>query len=204
MKARKAAIAAGFTLAGSFILLAGNHLVQYEAIRMLNPPDRNADGLVVITGSHKRVATGFEWRRPGQKMLISGVSPDEQTDLKKLCRRAGYFQKVNYKNLELSCGAMDTYGNALEIRDWLKRNPDIKSVLIVTGDYQLPRARLEIGRALTKAGLDVNISYLPVAREHNFKVYGEFIKLPLRMAGSSFGMKAPLRKPDVQIATQAP
>ena len=60
----------------------------------------------------------------------------------------------------LGCQALDTAGNARETADWVREN-HIRSLIVVTSNYHMPRALAEIGRTLS----DVEIMTYSVVPE---------------------------------------
>ncbi|MFI3241005.1 MAG: YdcF family protein [Alphaproteobacteria bacterium] len=92
--------------------------------------------IVVVTGGKNRIETGVELlnKKMAEKLFISGVS--KTTSFKSL--------KIEKKdNIELGYDATTTLENAFEVKDWLLKN-NIKSIRLVTSNYHLPRALLEI------------------------------------------------------------
>ncbi len=109
--------------------------------------DRKTDAIVVLTGGSGRILRGIEVLRAGdaKRMLVSGVDPDV---------RPGEFA-AEYKIdrrlfaccVDLGWQAVDTRSNADETAKWVKRH-NYKSVRLVTSDWHMPRARLELAHAL--------------------------------------------------------
>lgn len=108
-------------------------------------PDRHTAGIAVLTGGAERVATGLRLLRAGQGdwMLISGVHRDAMLedldsgqDIGRLAQR-----------IELGRQATTTHGNAREVAEWA-RAYRLQSVRVVTASYHMPRALLELRRAM--------------------------------------------------------
>lgn len=105
------------------------------------------DAVVVPTGSGGRIARGLEILRKGQarKMLVSGVDPEVK-------RRefAAEFQvesRLMRCCVTLGAEAADTRGNAVETAQWVTRQK-VRSLRLVTSDWHMRRAALELGREL--------------------------------------------------------
>ena len=110
------------------------------------PPGR-ADGIVVLTGGADRVATGLRLLEEGRApaLLISGVP--HRTDLDAVARGDGLDTRGLAGRVALGHEAQTTRGNAAETAAWA-RQIDAHSLIVVTAGYHMPRALLEIGRAL--------------------------------------------------------
>jgi uncharacterized SAM-binding protein YcdF (DUF218 family) len=108
-------------------------------------PERRTDGIVVLTGGAERIATGLRLLREdqGRWMLISGVHRDTMLeDLATGAELGALAQRV-----ELGRVATSTRGNALEVAEWA-RTYRLHSIRVVTAGYHMPRAMLELRRAL--------------------------------------------------------
>ena len=113
-------------------------------------PDRVADGIAVLTGGGDRVATGLRLLREGRgaRMLISGVHRDTALeDLDDATLLGALAQQV-----ELGRVATTTRGNAREVAEWAARH-QLRSIRVVTAGYHMPRALLELRRALPRVEL---------------------------------------------------
>ncbi len=105
------------------------------------------DGIVVLTGGAGRIDRGLALLKAhaARRMLISGVAPEV------LPRELAHEYKVGDGLfrccIDLGHEAVDTRSNADETADWV-RDHDYKSVRLVTSDWHLARARLELVNAL--------------------------------------------------------
>ena len=111
-------------------------------------PDRKADGIVVFTGGSSRVSDAMELLASGygKRLLISGVHPtnaasdisrslpDNQSLLLRCC-------------VDLDRSAVNTRSNAAETRRWA-RERGFKSLIVVTSNYHMPRAIVELSHAM--------------------------------------------------------
>ena len=121
-------------------------------------PDVKTEAIVVFTGADKRIEEGlnmFAMKR-ADKILISGVYKYLDKDS---------FMKAWRKKIPLSIPccvtlgylAENTVGNAAEVQGWAKAE-NIKTIRLITSDYHMPRAHLELSRVLS----DVEIYKHPV------------------------------------------
>jgi len=125
------------------------------------PPDDppQADGVVALTGaSDQRIAVALQLLLAGKanRMLISGVS--RQVTRNELQTLTGAAKPVYDCCVDLGFTAVDTVGNARETAEWA-RAKSYRKLILVTADYHMPRARLELATAMPEA----EISPYPVA-----------------------------------------
>ena len=126
------------------------------------PAPQRADGIVVLTGlgSRERMATGVALLSDnyGRRVLVSGVNRDlTREDI----RTATTAVKRLYDCcVDLGFSALDTVGNARETADWA-RAMRFHSLIVVTADYHMPRAMLELKAVLEPQG--VALQPYPVA-----------------------------------------
>ena len=110
-------------------------------------PPVHADGIVVLTGGEDRLATAFEMLDEGRadQLLISGV-PAEVT-LRDVERSAHLARPPADSHVTLGHHAQTTVGNADETAGWVAAH-HIASLIVVTAGYHMPRALLELSRAM--------------------------------------------------------
>jgi uncharacterized SAM-binding protein YcdF (DUF218 family) len=113
--------------------------------------NRNADGIVALTGGASRVADAMELMAAGRgkRLLISGAyrttTPGEISRLNPVYARvAGCC--VDFDN------SLNTLGNAIETRRWAERW-GFRSLIVVTSNYHMPRALAEIAHQLPGVAL---------------------------------------------------
>ncbi len=110
-------------------------------------PPVHADGIVVLTGGEDRLATAFEMLNEGRadQLLISGVPAD--VTLRDVERSAHLARPPVEAHVTLGHRAQTTVGNADESADWAATH-HIRSLIVVTAGYHMPRALLELSRAM--------------------------------------------------------
>jgi uncharacterized SAM-binding protein YcdF (DUF218 family) len=110
-------------------------------------PARNADGIVVLTGGSSRVSDAMELLAAGygKRLLISGVHPTNNVN--DISRTLPDSHKLLKCCVDLDRSAIDTRGNAAETRRWAKER-GFKSLIVVTSNYHMPRAVVELSHAM--------------------------------------------------------
>jgi uncharacterized SAM-binding protein YcdF (DUF218 family) len=129
------------------------HLVSAPADA---PP--HADGIVAFTGGPERVETALRLLslNRADKALLSGIGGG--AELSELAHRAGVDPLLLGARVTIGRTATTTRGNAIETAGWAHAN-DIRSLMVVTASYHMPRAMMELERALP----DIALYPMPVA-----------------------------------------
>jgi uncharacterized SAM-binding protein YcdF (DUF218 family) len=128
------------TLGGGFLWFVNGIQVSENA------PARNADGIVALTGGPFRINDALELLAAGrgQRLLITGVNP---------VTRPGEISRLmpEHRHWFTCCVDIDhsvnTIGNAVETGRWVKAR-GFRSVIVVTANYHIPRAMVEIAHEL--------------------------------------------------------
>jgi len=110
-------------------------------------PDRSADGIVVLTGGSSRVSDAMELLAGGygKRLLISGVHPTNGTS--DISRSLPDNQSLLGCCVDLDHSAVNTRSNAAETRRWVHER-GFKSLIVVTSNYHMPRAIVELSHAM--------------------------------------------------------
>jgi uncharacterized SAM-binding protein YcdF (DUF218 family) len=129
------------------LLVAG--FIAFVA-RALDPPPGaggRSDGIVVLTGGSERVAMGFRLLAEDRadRLLISGAYPG--AGLAEIAAAAGLDPAPFADRVTIGHAAATTRGNAAEIAAWARAR-QARSLRVVTAGYHMPRAMLELRRAL--------------------------------------------------------
>jgi uncharacterized SAM-binding protein YcdF (DUF218 family) len=118
-----------------------------------------ADGIVALTGASDlrlQAATDLLESGKGKRLLVSGVN--RRATRSDLWGVTGAAKPLFDCCIDLGFTAADTLGNARESAQWA-RAMGFKSLILVTADYHMPRAIIELRSALPQARI---IAY-PVA-----------------------------------------
>ncbi len=113
-----------------------------------------ADGIVALTGgSGERIIAGVRLLEDGQakRLLISGVGP--HVTRSQLQTLVGAAKPVFDCCVDLGFQAANTLGNARETAVWA-RSHGFRTLILVTADFHMPRARLELRAALPEATIE--------------------------------------------------
>jgi uncharacterized SAM-binding protein YcdF (DUF218 family) len=110
-------------------------------------PDRRADGIVVLTGGSSRVSDAMELLAAGygKRLLISGVH--RTNDASDISRSLPDSQSLMNCCVDLDRSAVNTRSNAAETRRWAHER-GFKSLIVVTSNYHMPRATVELSHAM--------------------------------------------------------
>lgn len=113
-----------------------------------------ADGVVTLTGagSNERIAAGVGLLEDGKatRMLVSGVNREaSREDIRAISRAV---RKLYDCCVDLGFTAADTVGNARETAEWVQ-SMRYHSLIVVTADYHMPRAMLELRSTLPTVAL---------------------------------------------------
>jgi uncharacterized SAM-binding protein YcdF (DUF218 family) len=116
------------------------------------PPPPRADGVVALTGGAERVEAALRLLAEdrAQNLLISGTGSG--ADLTVLAHRAGLDPAPLAERVTLGRSATSTRGNALETASWVQAH-DIRTLIVVTAYYHMPRALTELRRTLPNVQL---------------------------------------------------
>ena len=110
-------------------------------------PDRQADGIVVLTGGSSRISDAMELLAAGygRRLLISGVHPTNAPS--DISRTLPENQSLMNCCVDLDHSAVNTRSNAAETRRWVQER-GFRSLVVVTSNYHMPRAILELSHAM--------------------------------------------------------
>lgn len=139
-------------LAAAAVLWVAGFAWFSHAARQPGTPPPHVDGIVALTGGAERVETALRLLADNVApvLLVSGVA--RRADIQDLVRRGPEGARPLADRVTLGRAATSTLGNALETASWA-RGHGMHSLAVVTSGYHMPRALLEIGRALPEAAL---------------------------------------------------
>jgi uncharacterized SAM-binding protein YcdF (DUF218 family) len=144
-------------IAITFVVAAVGFLAFLSQVRGVEAkPDSRADGIVVLTGGSSRVSDAMELLAAGygKRLLISGVHPTSGAS--EISRSVPESQSFFNCCVDLDYSAINTRSNAAETRRWAHER-GFKSLIVVTSNYHMPRAIVEMSHAMP------NISLIPFA-----------------------------------------
>jgi uncharacterized SAM-binding protein YcdF (DUF218 family) len=110
------------------------------------PPDPDpAEGVVALTGANSldRISAAMDLLEDGmgKRVLISGVNRGaSREDIRNVSKAA---RRLYDCCVDLGFTAADTVGNARETAEWA-RSMRYTNLIVVTSDYHMPRAMLEL------------------------------------------------------------
>jgi uncharacterized SAM-binding protein YcdF (DUF218 family) len=115
-------------------------------------PASQADGIVVLTGGSSRVSDAMELLAAGygRRLLISGVHPTNAAS--DISRSLTDNQSLLRCCVDLDRSAVNTRSNAAETRRWAHER-GFKSLIVVTSNYHMPRAIVEMTHAMPEIQL---------------------------------------------------
>lgn len=164
------------------------YFLGYALFAVLLPrpaDDRRTDAIVVLTGGAKRIERGLDLLEHGRarRMLVSGVAREVRPA--ELAAQYRADEGLFHCCIDLGREAIDTRSNAEEVARWLHRR-QFRSVRLVTTDWHMPRARLELSRRL---GSDIELVGDAVESNPRFiQLFTEYNKYLLRRAALFVGI----------------
>jgi uncharacterized SAM-binding protein YcdF (DUF218 family) len=139
-------------------------LVAFAArVEQSTPPDDPpvSDGVVALTGpgtERLEAATALLEAGKARRLLVSGVNRQaSRTDIRGV---TGAVKPIYDCCVDLGFQAANTLGNARETAEWVKAK-GYRRLIVVTADYHMPRAMLELRAAMP----DTRLIPYPVATQ---------------------------------------
>jgi uncharacterized SAM-binding protein YcdF (DUF218 family) len=114
--------------------------------------DRNADGIVVLTGAASRIPDAITLlsNQRGQRLLITGVH--RTTSAREIAQLTALNEKIFACCVDLDRSALNTIGNAIETKRWAKER-NFNSLIVVTSNWHMPRAMVELEHQMPEIAL---------------------------------------------------
>jgi uncharacterized SAM-binding protein YcdF (DUF218 family) len=139
-------------IAAVILLLAGFGYFTWHLPDQPIALDRNADGIVVLTGGDSRVTDALALLAAGRakRLLISGVYTG--TTPNDIARQVVDYDRLLNCCVDLDYSAVNTLGNAVGTRQWAVKN-GFRSLIVVTSAYHMPRALAELSHQLPEVAL---------------------------------------------------
>jgi uncharacterized SAM-binding protein YcdF (DUF218 family) len=139
-------LTAGLAFMGGFLWFVGTVPDQEVALQ------RDADGIVVLTGGASRITDAVELLAAGRgkRLLITGVH--RATSAREIARAMPRYERLLACCVDLDHSAVNTVGNAAETRRWVQ-DLQFRSLIVVTSSYHMPRTMVELARQLPEVTL---------------------------------------------------
>jgi len=117
--------------------------------------DYTTDAIVVLTGGQNRVDQGLILFAQGKAshLFISGVHPDVKK--REITKLWGGETSLPPCCISLGKKATNTVENAVETAEWAEKN-DIQSIRLVTSNYHMSRAKLELSAKMPEVDILTN------------------------------------------------
>jgi uncharacterized SAM-binding protein YcdF (DUF218 family) len=170
-----------------------------------------SDGVVALTGaSNARISAAMQLLENGKarRLLVSGVNPmASRADMRDVAKAQ---RRIYDCCVDLGYQATDTVGNARETAQWVNA-AGYHSLILVTSDFHMPRALLELKAALP----DVTITPYPIrtaeldahhwwrTRDGVRRMVLEYCKYEVILARTEVGRLAPRRHQTPAAASPA-
>ena len=143
----------------SMVILVIVHFTYYLS-QIPNTANRNnafinTDGIVVLTGDKNRISEGINIlkKNTNQRLLISGVNKKiSNSAIKSLYANDTETRQLFNCCIDFDKISTNTFENSRETYFWA-RDQNLKTLLIVTSHYHMPRVKLEFSRFFQKDSL---------------------------------------------------
>lgn len=146
-------------LVGFLVLMWALGFILFTVTLPQSAGEQRTDAVVVLTGGAGRIERGLDALKRGwsERLLVSGVDRSVKPyefaiQYRVRPRRMACCVTLGYQ-------AMDTQSNALETAEWLRRER-VESVRLVTSDWHMRRAKLELDR-MAPAGVTIIADAVP-------------------------------------------
>jgi uncharacterized SAM-binding protein YcdF (DUF218 family) len=141
------------TIVRLLALVALAYLLGFAAFMLSLPggdDPRRTDAVVVLTGGPGRIDHALRLLQDGaaKRLLVSGADPSVRPN--ELAAEYRVPRRLFACCIDLGAEAVDTRSNAEETARWV-RSHAYRSVRLVTADWHMPRAQLELRYALDDA-----------------------------------------------------
>ena len=152
MTRRRVIIGIGIAILGGTIAFGGGFAWFVHLVGRPGQAPAHTDGIVAFTGGPERVETALRLLAEdhADRLLLSGIGGG--AELAELAHRAGVDPLPLASRVTIDRNAATTRDNATDTADWAHANA-IRSLLVVTASYHMPRAIAELARTLPEVAL---------------------------------------------------
>lgn len=166
---RRLRVLAGLTVLALAIAFWGGLFRFVMAIPAQTEPPPPADGVVALTGGAERIADAVDLLVAGKakRMLISGVH--QSTSRAEIAKLTPNLSETLACCVDID-HAVNTAANAVETARWARAH-GLRSVIVVTSDYHMPRALAEMRRTMPEARLSPHV--VPTTRLHSGRLLAD-------------------------------
>ncbi len=119
---------------------------QSKAILEVTPPDL----IAVFTGDAGRIPTALKVARKYKKAGIFITGVDQRNTLTNIIEPLELERNLSKNKFEIDYQATNTIENVLSTLRFLRKNPDIKNILIISHDYHILRINLIMNKFMKK------------------------------------------------------
>ncbi|MEI8147322.1 MAG: YdcF family protein [Alphaproteobacteria bacterium] len=140
-------IALAFVSLAGLALFCGFLVFAKSATTVAAAPPTRAEAIVALTGGSSRLPDAIRLLNAGygRRLFITGVNP--QVKDRDIARITPATSTMIDCCIDLDYRALNTHGNALETRRWVREH-GFSSIVVVTSSYHMPRTLLELQRVL--------------------------------------------------------
>ena len=158
--------AAAFALIATFIVYIPIYAKMQKGRAAGAFFQKSPDAIAVFTGDKGRIAYAMDLlkKNPTSKLFISGVyaSNSFQTLLNSQANPQSIEQLSEAgMQIDLDYESKNTFENVRETVTFLKTNPDLKNVLIISSDYHIMRVKLIISHFLSSSKTEFYFDSVP-------------------------------------------
>lgn len=152
----RASIVIGMALVGALLAGFASFVSTLEDERMASAEP--ADGIVALTGGSERISDAVDLLADGRarRLLITGVN--RSTSPERLASTLPQHRELFDCCIDMDYQARNTVGNAVETKRWAESRK-VRSLIVVTSSYHMPRAMIELQRAMP----DIDLRPHPVS-----------------------------------------
>jgi uncharacterized SAM-binding protein YcdF (DUF218 family) len=134
------------------VLTAIGFFIFTDGIQRSQPEPRTADGIAVLTGGVARIDEAMKLlaQQKAKRLLITGVNRTTSTEALKQLASEG--DQLFSCCVDIDKEARNTIDNATETSQWVALH-HYNSIIVVTSNYHMPRAIVELSHAMPKVSL---------------------------------------------------